>query len=412
MPVPFTRRLAGIRFVTQPPQLPERLPRMDIAVFVGFASAGPMQRPVVVEDAAQFAAIFGDDLPLAWDAGKGTHTFACLAPAVRAFFRNGGRRCWVVRVAKNPETNFYPLPGLARVDGGMLAPAFARARSPGSWFDSFRAATALAVRSLEVVGHDANWQIIYLAGPRLEDLRAGGLLRLRFGGTNEETFFLVQSLPAVEPSPPDLSSNQVAVPVELLGTLRSLSRSEISDQPFDLTWERPPQATAGIRANVVFPAESPPEGDDDRVTLVLSEDSPPPAGTVALAQFSPPPGALLQMSWSASERAWFQVEETRLALRTGAGISGRTQIVGRVFSWSAGPPSPAAGFPIAGERLTFELRARRGETDAVLLPDLAFATAHPRCWNGLANDAQFFAAVRDEAYAPYEALWRDRKSVV
>ena len=111
MPAPFTRRLAGIRFVTQPPQLPERLPRMDIAAFVGFAAAGPLQRPVVVEDAAQFAAIFGDDLPLAWDAQKGAQTFACLAPAVRAFFRNGGRRCWVIRVAEEPETDFFPLPG-------------------------------------------------------------------------------------------------------------------------------------------------------------------------------------------------------------------------------------------------------------------------------------------------------------
>src|SRR5688572_30286862 len=402
MPAPFTRRLAGIRFVTQPPQLPERLPRMDIAAFVGFASAGPMQRPVVVEDAAQFAAIFGDDLPLAWDAEKETHTFACLAPAVRAFFRNGGRRCWVVRVAKNPETNFFPLPGLARVEGEMLAPAFARARSPGSWFDSFRTATALAVRSVEVVGQEPNWQTIYVARARKDDLDAGNLLRLRLGGPGEETFFVVQPPPPGKPRAPDLSSNKVAIPVEPLGTLRALTRSEISDQPFDLTWGRPPQATAGVRAEVVFLEESPPEGDADRVTLALIENAPPPAETVALAQFSPPPGALLQMSWSANERVWIQVEETQLALRSGAGISGRAKIIGRVYSWNAGSPPPAAGFPMAGEWLSFELRTRRGESDAVRLPDLAFATAHPRYWNGLASDAQFFAATRSEASTPYE----------
>lgn len=410
MPAPFTRRLAGIRFVTQPPQLPERLPRMDIAVFIGFASAGPMQRPVVVEDAAQFAAIFGDDLPLAWDAEKGTRSFACLAPAVRAFFRNGGRRCWVIRVARAPETNFFPLPGLARVDGGTLYPAFARARSPGSWFDAFRAATALAVRGIEVVGRDAAWQTIYAAGVRQNDLRAGDLLRLRFTGTSEETFFLVESLAPVEPSPPDSTNNQVAIQVRLLGTLRPLTLGEISDQPFDLTWERSPQATAGIQGNVVFPTGSPPEDDEGPVTIALLENSSPPAGTVALAQFSPPPGALLQMAWSTTDRCWFQVEESQISLGASA-ASGRAQIIGRVFSWNASLPSPAAVFPVAGERLTFELRTMRGDTDSARLVDLAFFAAHPRFWNGLGTDAQSFASVTDEAYTPYEALWGEAREM-
>src|SRR5215472_18224494 len=109
MSAPTTRRLAGISFVTQPPQSAEKLPRMDIAVFIGFASAGPLNQEVMVEDAAQFAAIFGDDLPLAWDDEKGELTYGCLAPAVRAFFRNGGQRCWVVRVAKSAETDSFPL---------------------------------------------------------------------------------------------------------------------------------------------------------------------------------------------------------------------------------------------------------------------------------------------------------------
>src|SRR5262245_49964749 len=94
-----TKRLPGIRFEAQSPPLPELLPRMDIAVFVGFAASGPLQTPVVVESAAQFAAIFGDDAPLVLDPRQGTVTQANLAPAVRAFFRNGGQRCWIVRVA-------------------------------------------------------------------------------------------------------------------------------------------------------------------------------------------------------------------------------------------------------------------------------------------------------------------------
>src|SRR4051794_17531255 len=94
-----SRRLPGIRVTTQPTQLPEALPRMDIAVLVGFAARGPVHLPVAVEDALQFAAIFGADVPLAWDAGRGAVAQGLLGPAVRAFFANGGRRCWIVRVA-------------------------------------------------------------------------------------------------------------------------------------------------------------------------------------------------------------------------------------------------------------------------------------------------------------------------
>jgi hypothetical protein len=71
---------------------------MDIAVFIGFASSGPLHVPVAVEDAAHFTEIFGADLPLAWDEEKSEQVYAYLAPAVRSFFRNGGRRCWIIRV--------------------------------------------------------------------------------------------------------------------------------------------------------------------------------------------------------------------------------------------------------------------------------------------------------------------------
>src|ERR1041384_5531998 len=94
------RRLPGFRFETQAPALPEVLPRMDIAVFVGFAASGPLQIPVAIESEAQFAAIYGADAPLAWDLARGEQLYAYLGPAVRAFFRNNGKRCWVIRVAR------------------------------------------------------------------------------------------------------------------------------------------------------------------------------------------------------------------------------------------------------------------------------------------------------------------------
>src|SRR5512145_872335 len=93
------RRLPGIRFEPRAAALSEALPRMDVAVLVGFASSGPIDLPVAIESPAQFEAIFGHDAALAWDVARGRMTNALLGPTVRAFFSNGGRRCWIVRVA-------------------------------------------------------------------------------------------------------------------------------------------------------------------------------------------------------------------------------------------------------------------------------------------------------------------------
>ena len=105
------RRLPGIRFVAQTPAPDEMLPRMDVAVFVGFAercdtsdrqqTSSPervFHLPVAVDSIEQYTRIFGQDLPLAWDPERREVVYAYLGPAVRAFFRNGGRRCWVIRV--------------------------------------------------------------------------------------------------------------------------------------------------------------------------------------------------------------------------------------------------------------------------------------------------------------------------
>jgi len=127
MVVRASRRLPGFSFEYQPPPPTDVLPRMDVAVFVGFAESGPLHVPVAVEDATQFTNIFGNDVPLAWDQQRSEQVYAYLAPAVRAFFRNGGRRCWVIRVAysaekdaktdyKGAQYNYFPVPGMALVD--------------------------------------------------------------------------------------------------------------------------------------------------------------------------------------------------------------------------------------------------------------------------------------------------------
>jgi uncharacterized protein len=79
----------GVRFerldVSAPPVVPLRT---DVPGFVGLAERGPLDVPVPIESWRQFEARFGGFI------GGGF-----LAYSVRGFFENGGRRCWVVRVA-------------------------------------------------------------------------------------------------------------------------------------------------------------------------------------------------------------------------------------------------------------------------------------------------------------------------
>src|SRR5262249_18813553 len=181
-PMPTPRRLPGFSFEVQSPPLTDVLPRMDVAAFVGFATSGPLHRPVAVEDVAQFAAIFGDDAPLAWDPRRGELATANLAPAVRAFFRNGGRRCWVVRVADgNAQSNYFPIPGLVgrNPDGSPVA-AFAQARSEGSWSDPWQVSSALLSSPL-IVAHAAVDELsVDLILGAADDIAPGELLRLTF----------------------------------------------------------------------------------------------------------------------------------------------------------------------------------------------------------------------------------------
>jgi phage tail sheath protein FI len=65
-----------------------RSARVDIAGFVGLASRGPLCSAVRVESWNQFTSVFGGYYPQGY-----------LAYAIQGFFSNGGRTCWVVRVA-------------------------------------------------------------------------------------------------------------------------------------------------------------------------------------------------------------------------------------------------------------------------------------------------------------------------
>lgn len=97
--------------------------RTDIAGFVGIAVSGPLDTPVPVQSWKQFQAYFG-----------GFSGSAFLAYAVRGFFENGGKRCWVVRVASNDPVG-GALPATLELESTMPGRSVwnINASSPGTW---------------------------------------------------------------------------------------------------------------------------------------------------------------------------------------------------------------------------------------------------------------------------------------
>jgi uncharacterized protein len=178
----FHGRLPGVECSPALPAAPEPV-RLDVAAFVGFAEQGPLDLPVPVEDVNQYAAVFGGDLVLASDGGR--PVYAQLPGAVRSFFDNGGRRCYVVRVA-GPAARAarWVVPGL-RIwqPDGEVADAFVASAWAGGWSAGTEVGTQLVARPLAAVGdyrRAAAGQPGQLTLSRASDagLRPGDLLRL------------------------------------------------------------------------------------------------------------------------------------------------------------------------------------------------------------------------------------------
>jgi hypothetical protein len=388
-----TRRLPGFRFEAQAPQITEALPRMDVAVFIGFAASGPLDTPVPVEDAAQFAAIFGEDAPLAWDKQRGEQLFAYLAPAVRAFFQNGGRRCWVVRVAgEQARSNYFPIPTLAMAGfdaSGKLeriTPAFAQARSEGSWSDSLQVSAALLSRPLEVLRLDQRGSVIELVAGAPDEVTEGDLLRLTFAEQGYVLMLTVESVEAFSASPP---VNGAALRVSgsrplwfKTGLFASPPQSGTRATATVFTRENQSQASrsfpvdfesAPIAALINWP-----ETFDGALTIDLN---------LSLAE-APAPGSLVRVTVGTDE-LWLCAQDLGVTGEVGSPPGLGVRVSGRGLWLMRDAPVNLPVSVSAVEKLTFELWVKqRGEY--LNLSDLGFASPQARFWGELPTDQELY----------------------
>jgi hypothetical protein len=413
------RRLPGVRFEVQAPPLPETLPRMDVAAFVGFAASGPLHVPVAVEDAAHFSAIFGDDAVVAWDGALGEPVRAYLGPAVRAFFRNGGRRAWVVRVAgEGAASNDFPLPGVLALEEGALAPAYARARSEGSWSDGVTTAAALLSRSLSARALGANFPddlSVDLVLASLTDLAPGDLVRLAFrlprAGLDPLLYVLLMVVGAVDPVPLAAGApftEEAARSVRVSGSAGVWLCSE------------PPggslAGTAG--AAIVFG----PGGVERSIPVTLISagapgDSDPIEPAMVIEPFAGEPddraylpGTTLRVDLGASS-LFFAVDEARF-VEVGPVPGEVVRVSGRgLFHLPGGPPAAdraalTAALPVA-ERLGFELWIRQGEEGLLRSGELGFTAQSPLFWAALPTDAELYRGAEFRAVGGRPPTGRD-----
>jgi uncharacterized protein len=115
----YQQSAPGVRFEWLNPPAVLAEGRTDVAGFVGIAARGPLHRPVKVESWTQYTSTFGAHIPQGY-----------LAYAVEGFFANGGRTCWVVRVA-DPATAAEARVDL--LDGDGLPALRLTAVTMGTW---------------------------------------------------------------------------------------------------------------------------------------------------------------------------------------------------------------------------------------------------------------------------------------
>lgn len=147
--------------------------RTDVAGFVGIAERGPVDRRVPIESWRQYQAHFGRFI------GAGF-----LAYSVRGYFENGGRRCWVVRVASRDEATGAAPASIAVQDETGRDRFLISASSPGAWGNQL-SLELREVRRAQAVTDPLQYEAecsVLSAGSGASGFERGGLTRLTQDG--------------------------------------------------------------------------------------------------------------------------------------------------------------------------------------------------------------------------------------
>jgi hypothetical protein len=373
-----TARLPGIYFETVPALPPALLPRMDVAAFAGFLPSGPIGMPFMVEDPHRFQDIFGTDLALAWDRERNQMRLAQTPPAVRTFFRNGGQRCWVLRLANGAMSDAWTIPGLLQVGAeGCFHAGWVQARSEGSWSDELTVNATLLESPLppQASGWPGN-------GPRPQPpvgLDPGDVAQLFFPDSGALAYF-------------DFSSSQ------------RRTRAWFWFQPAALT--APGSPPLGQPENVFFLGA----GTDTPVafTSFAMQSGELVLGLSRDLALKVPPGSWLRMQFG-SQTLLVQVEAMEAGLSTsGSPPADEMATLTSTLAWWVSDPAEAwaanRGQSLQTSIVTFELWAWPQGAPAQQIAGLGFSQENPQYWGLLPTDAVLYAPVTRPAPLPYAAL--------
>ena len=412
-PVDTLVRLPGVVCETRLPNLEARPLRLDVAAFVGLAERGPLDVPVLVEDISQYRLIFGGDLPVARVEGR--PLFAHLPQSVAAFFENGGRRCYVVRVAgAGRRANQFQLPGLLQdAGGGDWQPVVVPAAWEGRWSDLVSLASGLRqqplqiridVPPLEIAGSAlaAGSFLLPLRLPTPNALQPGDLLRLHLERVGGQRYHLYVRAGTIMQEPGIVSVQLFGIPVVVrpaaAGHLFRTNPDAVTPAAVALMttsgWVELPYAAADY-------SWSGPMGGSNAYRLTMPPPDPAPAGGTRIEV-----GALLRIAGPGGTTPVFFAAEQ---VQRGRDPGGSGEL--RLIVESAHPLQAAAG--AAGEQhrltqvdvLTFDLLVREGETTIESWPDLRFGDgAHG--WRAVLQPAVDMGSVNPPAFtvddfAPY-----------
>jgi hypothetical protein len=376
-------RLPGVYFLPsrRPPGL--GLPRLDVAAFVGYAERGPLDWPVAVEDLDTYRAIFGGDLGVAREEG-GRTVYANLPSAVASFFAQGGRRCYVVRVAGRSSTRtLFRLGGLVALwPDGTNPPALAHAHasSEGRWSAALRLGLRLRATPLPLRLSSASppeevfrvlmpdldsghFRLSWATGSAPDAIQKGDLLRLAYNGGRQYLFAVdeVRRLPETDPDASKrvelLARNvwQVYLPTSLPLVVKVDRLTASGLEPLNVKGKL--SATAEETADKSF------------VFKMTGTD----ASKVA-------PGDVLQLKRIDNITLLFPVADV--------GVS--KEAVGAAQAFARGPhalnvipqflPQTPPSSLLGVERLRFDLLLREGKDRRPTVEELSFNEGHTRFW--------------------------------